>query len=490
MKVIFRDYIISFFVGLLPEFGIAYLLMKLFDESWKTFWIIFFSIQALYLTVWLFRTVFNKIMFEIQYKTKIIEYFYTDLVQNQFPDPFSIYHNDVENYFREVINDQSSKTETRMRATAMLAELQCLEMVGEIQIFFRIKRCAKIAVKKYMYLNFDHEEELRNIDSNDSNSDLWFAFLNLNIDFAWFAICVIFVCTGGIIWKASKEFGWNFWESLIAFVFLIGLISSLLDVFKKVKKIWAKEKEPEIRKNCESKIVVQKLGSGDLKKRINKKSDEHENVQHDYEQILSYGKKIIIDHSTGLIWQQSGSKEELTFEAAQHYIKKLNSNKHGGFNDWRLPNLEEAKALITFDTRNDDLWIDTVFDKTQRWIWTVDQEDNNHAWVANFATGITWSEKLVLREWVDYSSEPWKTMQGHRHVTRFVRAVRRLKISRQESMMKIDFKCPKCQFKYSALPEQAGKVGTCKNCGTKITVPKSHSIDLNQEFEQSPKITK
>jgi len=37
---------------------------------------------------------------------------------------------------------------------------------------------------------------------------------------------------------------------------------------------------------------------------------------------------------------------------------------------------------------------------------------------------------------------------------------------------KIQFTCPNCQTKYSALPAQAGKQGTCKNCGGHITVPK------------------
>ena len=39
--------------------------------------------------------------------------------------------------------------------------------------------------------------------------------------------------------------------------------------------------------------------------------------------------------------------------------------------------------------------------------------------------------------------------------------------------MKTHFSCPNCETKYSALPEQVGKSGECKNCGTTITVPKS-----------------
>jgi ribosomal protein S27E len=36
---------------------------------------------------------------------------------------------------------------------------------------------------------------------------------------------------------------------------------------------------------------------------------------------------------------------------------------------------------------------------------------------------------------------------------------------------RVHFRCPECQTKYSALPAKAGSEGTCKNCGTTITVP-------------------
>ncbi len=47
-------------------------------------------------------------------------------------------------------------------------------------------------------------------------------------------------------------------------------------------------------------------------------------------------------------------------------------------------------------------------------------------------------------------------------------------------MPKIQFTCPNCQAKYSALPDQAGKQGTCKNCGGNITVPKSEHKHIVQ----------
>lgn len=54
-------------------------------------------------------------------------------------------------------------------------------------------------------------------------------------------------------------------------------------------------------------------------------------------------------------------------------------------------------------------------------------------------------------------------------------------MSEQESTMKIHFTCGNCQTKYSALPDQAGKKGKCKNCGAKIVVPKSEGDNLLSE---------
>ena len=52
---------------------------------------------------------------------------------------------------------------------------------------------------------------------------------------------------------------------------------------------------------------------------------------------------------------------------------------------------------------------------------------------------------------------------------------------------RIQFTCPDCQTKYSALPELAGKEGKCKNCGAHIVVPKretKHPSEI-KEFAKS-----
>ncbi len=97
---------------------------------------------------------------------------------------------------------------------------------------------------------------------------------------------------------------------------------------------------------------------------------------------------LVIDHSTGLTWQQSGSSERLTFAKGQEYIQELNDQSFAGYNDWRLPTLEEAMSLMEPTRNKDSLFIDAKFDSTQAEIWTADEFDAS-AWVVNFQGGLT-----------------------------------------------------------------------------------------------------
>ncbi len=102
---------------------------------------------------------------------------------------------------------------------------------------------------------------------------------------------------------------------------------------------------------------------------------------------LGNGGKVVIDHASGLTWQQSGSDECIKYEEAKTYIKKLNSDQFAGCSDWRLPTLEEAMSLMEPTEKNDVLFIDPTFDKNQRNIWTSDLCYASRAWVVGFDGG-------------------------------------------------------------------------------------------------------
>ncbi len=100
-----------------------------------------------------------------------------------------------------------------------------------------------------------------------------------------------------------------------------------------------------------------------------------------------YGQEIIFDYSTGLMWQQSGSDKYMNYDSARAFITQINEEKSEGYNDWRLPTLEEAMSLMEPETNSDKLYIDSIFDSKQRWIWTSDQQSASRAWVVLFDNG-------------------------------------------------------------------------------------------------------
>lgn len=120
-------------------------------------------------------------------------------------------------------------------------------------------------------------------------------------------------------------------------------------------------------------------------------TEENENegnngLPSDYEALG--GGNIIHDRTTGLLWQQSGSADQMNYEAAQAYIARLNREKFAGFADWRLPTLEEAMSLIK-PAEYPAMYIASAFDETQRWIWTADRSSEYPAeiWYAGFYGG-------------------------------------------------------------------------------------------------------
>jgi hypothetical protein len=95
----------------------------------------------------------------------------------------------------------------------------------------------------------------------------------------------------------------------------------------------------------------------------------------------------IVDHASGLMWQQSGSAETLDHEHAPVYIDQLNEESLAGFNDWRLPTLEEAMSLMERKQNLDGNYIDPMFDAKQSGIWTVDTDKAARVWVTYFSNG-------------------------------------------------------------------------------------------------------
>jgi hypothetical protein len=111
-------------------------------------------------------------------------------------------------------------------------------------------------------------------------------------------------------------------------------------------------------------------------------------LMHKYELREINGDKVVFDEATGLMWQQSGSSKQMIFEDAKNWIRELNQNRFAGFNDWRLPTLEEAVSLMEPEEKSNELFIDPIFDSKQDWILTADQVDSQNVWVVELGEGL------------------------------------------------------------------------------------------------------
>lgn len=134
----------------------------------------------------------------------------------------------------------------------------------------------------------------------------------------------------------------------------------------------------------------------------------HSTISHIYEENVINGDKVVIDNGTDLTWHQSGSDKYMSWTKAKKWVKTLNEKRYAGYNDWRLPTVEEALSLLESRKNKDGLYIDSVFDKKQDWIWTGDGYiSGGHksvgyecvdAWEIGFRKGrIGWSYILTSR---------------------------------------------------------------------------------------------
>jgi len=98
--------------------------------------------------------------------------------------------------------------------------------------------------------------------------------------------------------------------------------------------------------------------------------------------------EVVVDQETGLMWQQAASPEHMLYNLAAEWINNLNKRGFAGYNDWRLPTLEETMTLMEHAPNSAGLYIDPIFNSKQRaWMWTADRGERDSAWYVNFNYG-------------------------------------------------------------------------------------------------------
>ena len=97
------------------------------------------------------------------------------------------------------------------------------------------------------------------------------------------------------------------------------------------------------------------------------------------------GDGTVTDKFTDLMWQQTGSSSNLTWEQSLAYCENLNL---GGYTDWRLPTIKELRSLVDFSRYSPSINT-TFFPNTQTFYCssTTYTKNTDNAWGVYFNDG-------------------------------------------------------------------------------------------------------
>ncbi|MDM8540054.1 DUF1566 domain-containing protein [Desulfococcaceae bacterium HSG9] len=161
-------------------------------------------------------------------------------------------------------------------------------------------------------------------------------------------------------------------------------------VTKPPKPDSVKSVRPSVRLRSSSKV----LSKDDVITMLKKHNffDSNWNQSGDFKNdFKDNGNGTVTDRKTGLMWQKGGSKNSMNFKDTAAYVRQVNQKGLGGYNDWRLPTIEELATLLKTKEMNGGLYnIDPVFDKKQWCCWSSDtvKGSSRLAWDVLFGYGI------------------------------------------------------------------------------------------------------
>jgi hypothetical protein len=245
-------------------------------------------------------------------------------------------------------------------------------------------------------LRFANLSDSALFESNLSNADLFGANLsNTNLRDANLSCANLMRVRGLTIEQISS----------VATLCDAGLSSERIKQVRKKYPHLLGERGPDEEKLSKSKIITLRsayktLSLSEVQSMPNvsiREKDEwgfygHSTINHDYNLKAVSGDVVVVDNATGLMWHQSGSDDYISCDDAKEWVEDLNSEEgYAGYNDWRLPTVDEAASLLESSKKNGDLYIDPVFSKKQEWIWTGDmfeyEDGSESAWDVGFDGG-------------------------------------------------------------------------------------------------------
>ncbi len=83
------------------------------------------------------------------------------------------------------------------------------------------------------------------------------------------------------------------------------------------------------------------------------------------ERFIDNDNGTVTDNQTGLTWLKQDSRQMTSkwmhLEKAERFAKEKNEEKFGGFDDWRIPKMEDVKTIFDKNYNNMDFGRNQIF---------------------------------------------------------------------------------------------------------------------------------
>ena len=99
--------------------------------------------------------------------------------------------------------------------------------------------------------------------------------------------------------------------------------------------------------------------------------------------------QLVEDPAKGLTWDARETLR-LTFEQAEAHVAKMNAEKYGGFDNWRLPTYHELTGLVDVTRHSPAIDTEKFPNCESDWYWTgtpAAASPAGYAWVVSFGSG-------------------------------------------------------------------------------------------------------
>lgn len=97
--------------------------------------------------------------------------------------------------------------------------------------------------------------------------------------------------------------------------------------------------------------------------------------------------------ATGLLWQRGGSEWGLTLAEARAHVAELNAARFAGYDDWRLPTVDELCTLLAPPLEGGGHCVPPVLDPAPDPLWTADRKSFTAGWFVSASMGfVGWQD--------------------------------------------------------------------------------------------------